>query len=504
MTANVPPSRLALAGLLAAVFGVVAQLLFYGTGLGINVPLATVALLVAAWLVRGRGSSVAWSDAWLPIAALAFAAFMALRGDVTLLLLDLLIVLTLTGASIVALGGITVVARPIHQVVALAGRFIGWVIVGGVRPIAALAGSLPRERLSRPPRRATPVLRGLLIALPIGLVFVALFSAADAVFARVVRDAFTFDLDLGDATGRLVVALVAAWLAAGALAFAVLQPARASAPPDPDAPPAPNPDALRLPRLGVTEAVTVLVVVDLLFALFVALQAAYLFGGQDTLEASGLTYSEYARRGFLELIVVAALAGGLVLTLQAVVTHRSRLHLGAAIALGLLTAVVLASALLRLRLYQEAYGWTELRFYAVAAIAWLAIGLVLLILALAADRARWLPHALIVSALVVGLAVNVVGPVRFVAEQNVARLLHPELVARDGETGLDAFYLMMLGSDAVPALIDALPALPDDQRDALRAELQFRAESLASDTAGRAWQAWNLSRERARSLLADL
>jgi hypothetical protein len=388
-------------------------------------------------------------------------------------------------------------------VVLLASRFTGWVIVGGVRPFAALVRSLPRERLSRPPQRATPVLRGLLIALPIGLIFVALFSAADAVFARVVRDAFTFDLDLGDATGRVVVTLVAGWLAAGALAFAVLQPAMGSTTPDAN-PATPNADALPLPRLGVTEAVTVLVVVDLLFALFVALQAAYLFGGQDTLEASGLTYSEYARRGFLELIVVAALAGGLVLTLQAVVTHRSRLHVGAAIGLGLLTAVVLASALLRLRLYQEAYGWTELRFYALGAIAWLAIGLVLLILALAADRARWLPHALIVSALVAGLAVNVIGPVRFVAEQNVARLLHPELVAPDGESGLDAFYLMMLGSDALPALIDALPALSDDQRDALRAELHFRADSLASDPAGGAWQAWNLSRERARTLLADL
>jgi hypothetical protein len=503
MTAHVAPSRLALAGLLAVVFGVVVQLLFYGAALGINVPLATVALLVAAWLAGGRRSGVPWSDAWLPIAALVFGGFVALRGDVTLLLLDLLIVLTLTGASVVALGGITVVARPIHQVVLLASRFIGLVIVGGVRPFAALVRSLPRERLSRPPQRATPVLRGLLIALPIGLIFVALFSAADAVFARVVRDAFTFDLDLGDATGRVVVTLVAGWLAAGALAFAVPQPAMGSTTPDAN-PATPNADALPLPRLGVTEAVTVLVVVDLLFALFVALQAAYLFGGQDTLEASGLTYSEYARRGFLELIVVAALAGGLVLTLQAVVTHRSRLHVGAAIGLGLLTAVVLASALLRLRLYQEAYGWTELRFYALAAIAWMGIGLVLLIVALAASRARWLPHALIVSALVAGLAVNVIGPVRFVAEQNVARLLHPELVAPDGESGLDAFYLMMLGSDALPALIDALPALSDDQRDALRAELHFRADSLASDPARRAWQAWNLSRERARTLLADL
>ena len=497
MTEHVPTSRLAIAGLFAVAFGAIAQLLFYGADLGINVPLATAALLAAAWLVRHHGLPVPdWTDAWLPLAALVFAAFIALRGDVTLVLVDLLVVLTLTGASVVALGGMPVVRRPIHQIVILAGRFIGWTIAGGTRPSAALAGSLPRERLTRPPQRTTPVLRGLLIALPIGLVFVALFSAADAVFARVVRDAFSFNLDLGDMTGRLLVAVVAAWLAAGALAFATLRPQPAAA--------APNPDAMSLPRLGVTEAVTVLIVVDLVFALFVALQAAYLFGGQDTLEASGLTYSEYARRGFLELIVVAILAGGLVLTLQAVTSHRSWLHAGAAIGLALLTAVVLASALLRLRLYQEAYGWTELRLYALAGIAWLGIGIVLVVAALGSDRARWLPHALIASALVVGLAVNVIGPVRFVAEQNVARLLHPELIAPDGETGLDAFYLMMLGSDAVPALIETLPALPEDQRRDLLAELRFRADSLAAESASQSWQAWNLSREHARSLLAEL
>jgi hypothetical protein len=86
----------------------------------------------------------------------------------------------------------------------------------------------------------------------------------------------------------------------------------------------------------------------------------------------------------------------------------------------------------------------------------------------------------------------------------VARLLHPELIAPDGETGLDAFYLMMLGSDAVPALIEALPALPEDQRRDLLAELRFRADSLATESASQSWQAWNLSRERARSLLAEL
>ena len=44
--------------------------------------------------------------------------------------------------------------------------------------------------------------------------------------------------------------------------------------------------------------------------LFVGLQIAYLFGGLDTLVAAGMTYSDYARRGFFELVAAACLAGG--------------------------------------------------------------------------------------------------------------------------------------------------------------------------------------------------
>ena len=85
-----------------------------------------------------------------------------------------------------------------------------------------------------------------------------------------------------------------------------------------------------------------------------------------------MTYANYARRGFFELLAVVVLVGGLLLGLEAVVAHA---HPGISSpprsALVALTAVVLASSFLRLRLYQEAYGWTELRFYVLAAIVFL-------------------------------------------------------------------------------------------------------------------------------------
>jgi hypothetical protein len=77
--------------LAAAAFGLLVQLLFFDTGLGINFPLAVAFLLAVAWLVPGR--RVRWplaADAWLAPAALVLSVFVGLRGDRTLVALDLL------------------------------------------------------------------------------------------------------------------------------------------------------------------------------------------------------------------------------------------------------------------------------------------------------------------------------------------------------------------------------------------------------------------------------
>ena len=96
-----------------------------------------------------------------------------------------------------------------------------------------------------------------------------------------------------------MIALVVAWIAAGALSFA--------ARPGDDAAEREAMTAWsRRPRLGTVEVVTVLVALNAVFLAFVILQAAYLFGGQDTLAATGLTYAEYARQGFFQLLAAAS------------------------------------------------------------------------------------------------------------------------------------------------------------------------------------------------------
>jgi hypothetical protein len=481
-------------GLVALAAGLLAQYLFVDAAFGINVPIATAALLLAGWVVRDPANPPPrLVDGWLAPGALILAAFVALRGDGTLVTLDILGAIALSGAALVSFGGLRLLERPFAAIAELGGRLGLSGIVAGAPPFAALARGLPSLRGLSGSSALAPVVRGLLIAVPLVIVFVVLFSAADAVFARITSDLLDWNLDLGSLPGRLAVAGLVAWVMAGLLAFVARREDRA---------PGVGGDGIprRRPSLGAAEAVTVLVVLDLLFIGFVVLQGTYLFGGRDTLEASGLTYADYARRGFFELLAVAFLVGGLILAMERLVRSRTRAYVLAAIGLVVLTIVVLASAFLRLRLYQDAYGWTELRFYVLAAIGWLAIGALMAVATLATDRTRWLLHGMLALSFAFGLAFNVIGPLRFIAEQNIQRAVHPELVAPAGETGLDVYYLAYLGDDALTVLAESLCTLPASLQDEAVDAVRVWTDQVAGDEPGRAWQAWNLSRERARDL----
>lgn len=491
----------------SAIIGVFAQAWLFRTAFGVNAVLLTAAVLATGWVIAGlagRANRLDPLDAWLPIGALVVAGMIGLRSDPTLVFFDAATGATLLAASMAALAGAAVTRRSALAITILGTVVLGWICVGILR--LSIAARRPVDTpgwRSRLPAWAAPIARGLLMALPVLLVFVALFASADAIFATVAGNLFAWQLDLGELPVRAALAFVLAWPVAGLLAVGVGVAGidRRTAAPIPQSLGAAAAEPLPLiPGLGLVEAVTILVAVDVLFAMFVILQVAYLFGGLDTMAAGGITYANYARGGFFQLVAVTVLAGGLVVSLHAVVERRTRAFVCSAVGLAILNVVVLASAALRLALYQQAYGWTELRFYIDATIAWLGIGIVAATVLLIRDRMRWLPHAMTIAAVVVLLVVNVIGPVRLVADENVARLLDPGRVPPDGRRGLDVEYMLTLTDDAVPALVAALPAISGADRAAVESWLEDRRVELARPETT-SWPAWNLARAEARRAL---
>jgi hypothetical protein len=241
---------------------------------------------------------------------------------------------------------------------------------------------------------------------------------------------------------------------------------------------------------GQTEVAIVLAIVNVVFAAFVAVQIRYLFGGRGLVESRlHLTYAEYARHGFFELLAVSLLVLPLLFGAHALLRHRSPFSLRAVQALSAvliaLSLVVMASALERMRLYQREYGLTELRLYATGVIIWLGFVFVWFAATVVRARPRLFVTGTLVSGFVATLALNIANPDALIARTNLDR------------PHVDVAYLGNLSDDAVPVLLERLPSLP------ARLRVPLARELLRRDDVGEGVLGWNVSRSRAGGLLHD-
>lgn len=364
-------------------------------------------------------------------------------------------------------------------------------------------------------RHAGAVGRGLLIATPLVLLFGGLLMAADAVFEGFINHAFNINAEV--VLSHVGLTIIFAWIAGGFLrgalneqdavlvdsrdagllshnltgACQVNQSERNSSDK------CDSPLSHRHVSLSIVEIGVVLGLLDLLFLAFVTVQIRYFFGGAALVQAtSQLTYSEYARRGFFELVWVTALVLPLLLIAHWLLRKENAIHerifrvlAGAQVAL---LFVIMASAACRVRLYQREYGLTEQRFYTLVFMAWLAAVFIWFVwTVLRGARERFSCGALVAGFAVIGL-LHVVNPDATIVRVNIS---HAERWGR----GFDASYAASLSADAVPALASSLPAMSLDQRCTVAASLLRRWP----ESAGADWRTWNWSRREAQEIVLE-
>lgn len=492
--------------LVALGLGVCADWLFYDRWLGLSAPLfVLLCLLALAGLSMNEERLPRLANLWPGAAALFFAGCLALRDEPLLSALNLVAVLAL----------LLLVAH--YQVQSLPRVPIGRVLERSLYAMGAMSFrpvSLTTRGMRSLPvgttqvYRLAPVARGVLLALPIFLVFGGLLMAADSVFASYVLDLGRFNIpfDAGSALLHELSVCFFAYVCAGGLQVALLDnlPTLASLEAPPALPSEGDTQRLEAARswrfLGFTEAFTVLTLVDLLFAGFVLVQAAYLFGGMNTLDRTGMTYADYARRGFFELLLVAGLSLGLVL-LMALFTKRAertqlRLFNGASVALVVLVVGILASAFQRMLLYEQAYGFTRLRLYTHSFMIWLAVVLVVCLVAVLRNRLWLFVSGSLATALVYLALLNVINPDALIVRENVARFQ---------QTGsIDAYYLAGLSSDALPVIAASLGQLDDASRAEFAQMLPDRLAELERGDAYGGWPSWHAARSAAIHALRPL
>lgn len=335
------------------------------------------------------------------------------------------------------------------------------------------------------------VLRGLLIAAPLLFVFGSLLVSADVLFEKLVLSAF----DIETFVSHVALIVIFGWGAATTWWLCLEGSPRV---------PVPRSDPDRPFRWGAIEINVAFGLVAALFLVFLAVQVRYFFGGhRHVLEAEGLTYADYARTGFFELAMVAAIALALLVNCSRLVSSASAPGKRAFKAItAILIACVLcliASAFHRMTLYIDAYGLTRMRLYVACFLIWMIVVFLWLYFTIYAERIRGFAWGFLLSGYAATFILIAINPDAQVARVNLSRAIEMRTTPNADAlvVGLDTSYLEVLSADAVPTIVRALPDVDTENRNRLRGLLSQRTERYAE----RPLRTWTLSLHQANSAL---
>ncbi len=326
------------------------------------------------------------------------------------------------------------------------------------------------------------VMAGLVLSLPVLIVVVILLSSADQVFEFLIRTLLANINVVEIARHSLLIGFVTL------LVFGFLWGLHQMKP-------LPGFSEYETKKLDGITIISGLCVLAAVYGLFCTIQFSYLFGSLSNLLPDGLTYADYARRGFFELVAVAIINTCLVIgtlnfsAVSGLRTARALKVLNSILVFS--TFVMLISAHFRMSLYEETFGYTYLRVFTHAFMIMMFVMLCATLYKVWADRinlAKWY----IMIGLITFVLINYINVDTVIAQKNVERY------RRIG--AIDVDYLAGLSYDAMPYLI----ALTQDSDWKVElAARQYIARKQTTLFASRSWQGFNLSELRAKSYMME-
>ena len=478
-------------------------------GFGLGLALWIVAFgVVAVYLARSRGGLTREQSGWL-VAAVFFAGCFALRNSGDLLFYDFV---ALAGALLLL--GVTLTSNsPMRSILGQRVRDVArGLAFTFTRSLSQVVAAVRESELgtlrSWKAGRAGQLVRATVLALPVVALFAVLFANADPLFGAMLA---LPNIDLGTLLSHFIIVAFFTWLTAGWLQGAFGDEVRTRSRSTVNARPL---------TLGTTDVTTILGGIVVLFALFVGVQVRWLYGGERLVRATtGLSYAEYARHGFFELVCVSLLVLPVLLGTRALVGDEDdraiRRHRLLATPLLLLVGGVMASALGRMALYVHYYGLSTDRLYASVFMVWLAIVFAWFGLTVLRGKVRDFAAGMVITGLVTLAGLNVANPEAFVVRVNIARAGEARLAADSAgsQSPIDYQYLTeRLRADAVPEVVAALREPPTAARNSPSHSSEVRARCRAVRTlldswgphaSAKDWRLWDYGAERARRVVAE-
>ncbi|MCK5085075.1 DUF4173 domain-containing protein, partial [Candidatus Parcubacteria bacterium] len=300
------------------------------------------------------------------------------------------------------------------------------------------------------------VIKGVIIAVPFLIIFSLLLSSADQVFQSYLNKFFKIDLDF-EIVLRILKVSIVSYLFFGIFYKITKGSDRSSEPTLGSSQSLESTSEKSEPTLedessSFIESATVLVLIEALFLLFIVIQFFYLFGGKDYVWGINeyITYSEYAKKGFYELICVSILSFILIYAIDVFGKRKTFKEkkvfkiLGAILILEI--SVIIYSAWTRMAVYVDGYGLTSSRFLVFVFLFWIfLVFLIFLYKMLSEKRKEFFFLLVFCLSAIFWTGINVINPDAFIARKNIQRLTQGK--------SIDHYYLFRLSVDAIPETV---------------------------------------------------
>ena len=478
--------------------GFVFDFLFWKKTMGISfVVFIVFCLLVGFWLLFRQHIKPSRNSFVLLIPILFFSAMTFVRNDPFTTLLNYALTL-----FFVAILGMTFVSGMwasfnLQDYLVNFFRMVGSLFIHPRDPKESKESQQSVDKKAKNKSLSLSILRGVLLAIPVLVLFIVLFSSADLVFAQKMNDilASLQIKNMGEYLIRGFLILLIAYFFAGLLLHAAFRskPEKING----------TEKSMRNTFLGFMESTIILGSVILLFGIFIAIQFRYLFFGESNISFTGFTYSEYARRGFGELIAVAVLSlllmQGLSVAAKKEIKQQKKIFNGLLIGLVCAVLLILVSAFQRLLLYESAYGFSQLRTYAHILMIWLGILLIAVAIFEIKERPQIFANLALLVLMGFTASLNFLNVDGFIVRQNIRR-------AAEGQP-LDVSYLAELYTDSVPALVKEYSSdeISSTIHDEIGAALVCHAHLHQDESLlAKPWQSFNLSDWRAERAMQSI
>ncbi len=335
--------------------------------------------------------------------------------------------------------------------------------------------------------------KSMLIVIPIIIIIIMLLSSADSIFGSLftnisknISKVFSSET-INDISARIVwIIVIFAYISGLLIAFMKKENTEENA---------------KIKKISKFTINTLLISLNIIYCVFTIIQFKYLFINAG--KTANFDYATYARTGFFQLMFVSFI--NFILLKKSPNIQSEKLNKALKILLIIFTIIIVISAIFRMHLYEQEYGYTYLRLF----VYFILVTEILILLPILAKLCGMEIDTFKTSIEIIitmYVILNFINIDYIIARNNIDRyLLDPE------NNNIDIRYITNnTGTDAINEKIKLLnqngEGLSNNRKDymnTIKERIRYNIKQYKDEYENRKfkWQEWNLSKYRTHKLL---